>query len=49
VNISVRGQTCTAAIDFRLNPGKREYTLFDGTNHHYCDRPRVASSSCEVR
>jgi hypothetical protein len=32
-----------------MNPGQRQHTLFDGSSFHYCDRPRVASSSCEVR
>ena len=49
VNIAVRGQTCSATFESRLNPGQRHHTLFDGSNFHYCDRPRVASSSCEVR
>jgi hypothetical protein len=49
VNVTVKGQTCSATFESRPNPGQRQHTLFDGNGFHYCDRPRVASSSCEVR
>jgi hypothetical protein len=49
VNIAVRGRTCSATFESRLNPGKRQHNLFDGSRHHYCERPRVATTSCEVR
>lgn len=47
--ISVAGQSCSAGFEARLRPGKHEYTLFDGSIYHYCDRPRVEQTSCEVR
>jgi hypothetical protein len=48
VSIATHGQTCSASFAANLFPGKRQYTLFDGSTIHYCDRPRVASASCEV-
>ena len=48
VNINVRGRSCTARFDSKLRPGKSQHTLYDGNIYHYCDKPRVASSSCEV-
>jgi hypothetical protein len=47
--VSVRGRSCSATFAARLKPGKTEYTLFDGSGYHYCDRPRIALVSCEVR
>jgi hypothetical protein len=47
-DISVKGQSCSATVDTKLKPGMREYTLFDGTNYHYCGRPRVTGTSCSV-
>ena len=49
VNIATRGQSCSASFAANLFPGKRQYTLFDGNTIHYCSRPRVAQTSCEVR
>jgi hypothetical protein len=49
VNIATRGQSCSASFAANLFPGKRQYTLFDGNTIHYCGRPRVAQTSCEVR
>jgi hypothetical protein len=48
VRITVLGNSCTASFEPRLKPGRREYTLFDGSAFHYCGRPRVALTSCEV-
>jgi hypothetical protein len=49
VNIATRGRSCSASFAANLFPGKRQYTLFDGNTIHYCSRPRVAQTSCEVR
>jgi hypothetical protein len=49
VNIATHGRSCTASFGANLFPGKREYTLFDGQTIHYCGRPRVAQTSCEVQ
>jgi hypothetical protein len=49
VNIAVRGQNCSARFSSNLKPGKSQHTLFDGNIYHYCGKPRVQSSSCEVR
>jgi hypothetical protein len=49
VDIAVRGQSCSASLNIQLKPGKTQYTLFDGSVHHYCGRPRVEQTSCEVR
>ena len=49
VNIATRGRSCSANFGANLFPGRRQYTLFDGSTIHYCSRPRVAQASCEVR
>lgn len=49
VNVAVRGQSCSANFSSSLKPGKSQYTLFDGQTYHYCGKPRVESSSCQVR
>jgi hypothetical protein len=49
VNISTRGQSCSASFAANLFPGKRQYTLYDGSTIHYCSRPRVADASCQVQ
>jgi len=49
VNIVTWGRSCSASFGANLFPGKRQYTLFDGSTIHYCSRPRVAQASCEVR
>jgi hypothetical protein len=49
VNIAIRGQSCSASFASNLKPGKSQHTLFDGSNYHYCGRPRTFSSSCQVR
>jgi hypothetical protein len=49
LNIAVRGQSCSASLATSLKPGKSQYSLFDGNIYHYCSKPRVESSSCQVR
>jgi hypothetical protein len=49
VNIAVRGQNCSASFSSNLKSGKSQHTLFDGNIYHYCGKPRVESSSCQVR
>ena len=49
VNIAVRGQSCSASFAAILKPGKTQYTLFDGNTYHYCSKPRVTSSNCQVQ
>jgi hypothetical protein len=49
LKITVHGGACTAAIDARLLPGKKLYSLFDGQSYHYCSRPRIVPVSCEVQ
>ncbi len=49
VNIAVNGHSCAAGFAAKLRPGKSEYTLFDGSIYHYCNRPRVQQASCQVR
>jgi hypothetical protein len=48
VTVDVHGQSCSASFAARLNPGKTEYTLFDGNIYHYCGRPVPETSSCQV-
>ena len=49
VTIAVRGQSCSASFQADLFPGKTQYTFFDGSMYHYCGRPVMTSSSCELR
>ena len=49
VTVNVRGNSCSAAFAANLLGGKSEYTFFDGSMYHYCGRPVMTSSSCEVR
>ena len=49
VHIMAKGQACAARFEALLKPGKKTYTLFDGQTYHYCGRPRVESSSCQIR
>jgi hypothetical protein len=49
VTVAVRGQSCSASFQANLLPGKTQYTFFDGSTYHYCGRPVMTSSSCEVR
>jgi hypothetical protein len=48
VTVNVRGQSCSASFQANLNPGKSQYTFFDGATYHYCGRPVMTSSSCEI-
>jgi hypothetical protein len=49
VTINVRGQSCSASFQTNLFPGKSQYTFFDGSIYHYCGKPVMTSSSCEIR
>jgi hypothetical protein len=49
VTVAVRGQSCSATFQANLLPGKTQYTFFDGSTYHYCGRPVMTSSSCELR
>jgi hypothetical protein len=49
VNIATHGNSCSASFSANLFPGKRQYTLFDGSTIHYCNRPQVGSASCQVQ
>ena len=49
VTVAVRGQSCSASFQANLHPGKTQYTFFDGSMYHYCGRPVMTSSSCEIR
>ena len=48
VTVNVRGQSCTANFQANLLPGKSQYSLFDGSMYHYCQRPVMTSSTCEI-
>jgi hypothetical protein len=49
VTVAMRGQSCAASFQANLFPGKSQYTFFDGSMYHYCGRPVMTSSSCELR
>lgn len=48
IDIVVRGHTCSATIGLALKRGMREYSLYDGQGFHYCSRPRVEQTTCQV-
>lgn len=48
VTVNVHGQSCSASFAANLHPGKSQYTFFDGSGYHYCERPIMTSSSCEL-
>ena len=47
--IAVRGQNCTAAVDFKLKYGNHTYSMFDGQSFYFCKKPRLLGSSCTVK
>ena len=49
VTVNVHGQSCSASFATALRPGKSEYTFFDGSMYHYCQRPVMTSSSCSMQ
>ncbi len=49
MDVLVRGRTCSVNIGFGLKRGAREYSLYDGHGFHYCGRPRVEQTSCQVQ
>lgn len=49
VSIAVAGDSCSATLETKLRPGQTRYQLFDGKQYHYCTKPSVQKSSCEVR
>ena len=46
VDIVTAGQSCSATLGVQLKPGKRQYTLFDGSRYYFCARPRLLRASC---
>ncbi len=48
VNLTVRGTSCSIAVDNRLKAGKRQYTFTTQMGLAYCDRPRVVKTSCNA-
>lgn len=49
VTVNVRGQSCTASFQANLRPGMTQYSFFDGSIYHYCGKPVMNTSSCEIR
>jgi len=49
VTVAVHGRSCKASFQANLLPGKTQYTFFDGSIYHYCGRPVMTSSSCEIQ
>ena len=49
VNISVRGQSCSATFATPLKPGMTQVSMFDGSMYHYCSPPVMTSSTCEIK
>jgi hypothetical protein len=48
LNVTGKGRSCTANLAFRLKPGKKEYTLFNGSQMYYCSAQRLLNTSCEA-
>jgi hypothetical protein len=49
LDIIVAGKSCSAALNVTLKPGKREYTMSDGSHMYYCSAQKVLSASCEAQ
>jgi hypothetical protein len=49
VTIAVRGKSCKASFQANLRPGKSQYTFYDGSMYHYCGKPAMTTSSCEIQ
>jgi hypothetical protein len=48
VTVAVRGNSCSASFQANLHPGKSQYTFYDGSMYHYCGRPVMTTSTCEI-
>jgi hypothetical protein len=48
LDVVVRGKSCSANLGYRLKPGKREYSFYDGYRLEYCAKPRVEQIRCQV-
>jgi hypothetical protein len=48
LDISTGRASCSVSPQFRLKPGRREYTMFDGHRFHYCSNKRLISTTCQV-
>jgi hypothetical protein len=48
LDVVVHGRSCSANLGFRLKPGKREYSFYDGYRLEYCGKPRVGPIHCQV-
>jgi len=48
LDVVVHGKSCSANLGYRLKPGKREYTFYDGYRLEYCAKPRVDHINCRV-
>jgi hypothetical protein len=46
LEIASRGSSCTAKLNFRLKPGKKEYSLYDGRTMFYCTKHQLLASTC---
>ncbi len=47
LDILVKGSSGSAPLGFRLKPGQRQYSLWDGYRYHYCSRPRIEQTTCQ--
>ena len=48
MDILVRGRSCSVVVGFALKRGMHEYSLYDGYGFHYCGKPRVEQTTCQV-
>jgi hypothetical protein len=48
LNLVASGRSCSANLNLRLKPGKREYSVFDGNQMYYCSHQRLLQTSCEA-
>lgn len=48
LNVMAHGRACSANLSFRLKPGKKEYSMFDGSQMYYCSAQRLLQTSCEA-
>lgn len=47
-DITIVGQSCSASLDSKLKRGRTQYTVFDGSQFYYCERPALIRSACAV-
>lgn len=48
ISLTIVGHSCSAKVENRLKPGKRQYTFHTAIGLAYCSKPQVAKAECSV-